>query len=288
MTATALDHVGVAARELDPLAAAYARMGFTLTPRARHSGRELADGPVVPYGTGNRCVMLREGYVELIAILDPAAELNGLDRQLARYAGIHILALGTEAPDDDVARLRRGGLDIPGVAHLERPVSDAEPDGARARFSLVKLPDPPEGRVQLIRHETPEALWQPRFLDHANHAVALRAVVLAVAAPAETAARFSRLCGVPATPDPAGGFRLTLARGLVRILPEAALDAVFPGVAAPAVPFIAGVVLGTDDGNRAVTRILAEAGVPHAPAPGGVLVPPEAAGGAALLFGDMP
>ena len=66
----------------------------------------------------------------------------------------------------NLARLRRAGLAIPGVLHLERPVDDADPDGPRARFARLPLPDAPEGRVQLVRHLTPEAIWQERFMSH--------------------------------------------------------------------------------------------------------------------------
>ena len=122
--------------------------------------------------------------------------------------------------------------------------------GARARFARLPLPDAPEGRVQLVRHLTPEAIWQERFMGHPNRAVALEAAILAVAEPAETAARLSRLAGLPVTPDPAGGFALELGRGLVRILPEAALGAGAAGVDAPGAA-VHGRHGGADRGRRA-------------------------------------
>jgi hypothetical protein len=282
--ADALDHVGIAATDLGALAAQWEKLGFCLTPLARHSGRRTPDGPVVPFGTGNRCVMLREGYLELIAIVDPGAFSNTLDRFLARYAGIHILALSIEDEAANLARLRRAGIDIPGVAYLERPVDDADPDGPKARFVRLPLPDPAEGRIQLIRHLTREAIWQERFMTHPNRAVALSEVVLAVAAPAETGARFSVLAGRPLVPDPAGGYALALPRGRVRILPAAALEAVFPAVTIPCLPFIAGITLRTDDNNAAAARLLAERAIAHRAVPGGVLVDPSASGGVAIRF----
>ncbi|MBD0272463.1 MAG: VOC family protein, partial [Acetobacteraceae bacterium] len=206
-TALALDHVGVAARDLAPLAAAFELLGFTLTPVARQSGRRAPDLPVEPYGTGNRCAFLRHGYIELIAILDPARFDNGLGGWLSRYAGAHIVALAMGDEAGNLERLRRGGVAIPGVAYLERPV---EPGGPVARFARLPLPDAPEGRLQLIRHLTPELVWQDRWMAHANGATALEGVVLAAAEPADTAARLSRLAGLPVRPDPLGGFRLTL------------------------------------------------------------------------------
>lgn len=291
-TAVALDHVGVAARDLGPMAAAYERLGFTLSPVAQQSGRRRPELPVEPFGTGNRCAFLRHGYIELIAILDPALYDNTLNAFLARYAGMHILALAMTEEEANLARLRAAGLDIPGVAWLERPV---EPGGPVATFARLPLPDPPEGRVQLIRHLTPELVWQEKWMDHANKALALEEAILSARAPAETAARLSRLAGLPVEPDPAGGYLLRLpgaARAAgpfapametrVRVLTEAALAEVLPGVTPPASPFMAGMVIRTEDGGAAARRVLA--GLPTVAAPQGLMVPPAFAAGAAVVF----
>jgi hypothetical protein len=291
-TAVALDHVGVAARDLGPMAAAYERLGFTLSPVAQQSGRRRPELPVEPFGTGNRCAFLRHGYIELIAILDPALYDNTLNAFLARYAGMHILALAMTEEEANLARLRAAGLEIPGVAWLERPV---EPGGPVATFARLPLPDPPEGRVQLIRHLTPELVWQEKWMDHANKALALEEAILSARAPAETAARLSRLAGLPVEPDPAGGYLLRLpgaARAAgpfapametrVRVLTEAALAEVLPGVTPPASPFMAGMVIRTEDGGAAARRVLA--GLPTVAAPQGLMVPPAFAAGAAVVF----
>ncbi|MGH7051999.1 MAG: VOC family protein [Acetobacteraceae bacterium] len=283
-TAEALDHVGIAGADLAKLSAVYETLGFALTPIARHSGRRTPDGPIVPFGTGNRCAMLREGYLELIAVVDPEGFTNSLEFSLGRYAGLHILALGIDDEEANLARMRAGGVKVPGIAYLERPVDDADPGGPKARFARLPLPDPPEGRIFLIRHLTPEAIWQERFLAHPNHATGLKEVVVVTTAPAESAARFSLLAGLPVTPDPAGGFALHLPRGQVRIVPPEALAAILPGVAVPALPFIAGITIKTDDANAAIRRLVGERGIAHQEAAGGILVDPAAAGGAALLF----
>lgn len=279
-TATSLDHVGLVGRDAGLLHARFEALGFHLTPLSRQSGRLQADGPVVPWGTGNRCAMLRHGYIELLAILHPALPANGLDRFLDRYAGMHILALGIEDEDANLARLRRAGLAIPGVLHLERAVDDADPAGPRARFARLPLPDAPEGRVQLIRHLTPGAIWQERFMAHPNQAMGLETAILVAATPAETAARLSRLSGRPVQPDPAGGFQLALPAGNVRVLSPETLPSVLPGVVPPCLPFMAGMVVRTADAAAA-----AQALTPGLlPVPGGLMAPPAIAGGAALVF----
>jgi hypothetical protein len=188
--------------------------------------------------------------------------------------------------------MRAAGIDIPGIAWLERPV---EAGGPIAKFARLPFPDPPEGRVQLIRHLTPELVWNPKWMDHANKAEALEEVIISTTTPAETAARLSRLTGLPVEPDPADGFLLRLPGAAaaagpfapvmetrVRILTEAALPSVLPGVSAPASPFMAGMVIRTADGGAAARRLLS--GLPTVEAPAGVMVPPAFAAGTAVVF----
>lgn len=275
--ATCLDHVALVAADPAALHGAFERLGFTLTPLARQSGRLRADGPLEPWGTANRCAMLREGYLELQAITDPALPTNGLDRFLARYQGLHNATFGMDDEHANLARLRRARLDIPGILTLERPVDDADPTGPTARFARLPLPDAEEGRLQLVRHLTPETIWQDRFLDHPNRAVALETLIMAAERPATTAAKLSALTGWPVIPDPAGGFRLDLPRGTVRVLTTAGLSAVLPDLAPPCLPFMAGIVLRTDDGAAAARRHSPEG---HATPHGWCVL----AGGAAIVF----
>ena len=282
MSGAALDHVGVVARDLAALAAQYERLGFALTPLARQ-----ADGRI-----GNRCVMLLRSYIELLAVVDPMASSATLDRFLARHTGIHILAFAMHDAQAALNRLRRAGIDAPPIQMLERATDDSDPAAPRARFRLVQLPDQPEGRINLVQHLTPEALWQERLLRHPNHAATLAEVVLAVAQPAETAARFSRLVGAAAIPDPAGGFALDPAHGRVRFLSDTALHAVLPGCNlanndGTGLPRIVALAVGTADGNAAIGRLLAERDIAHRADADTLVVAPDAAGGVALRFAPV-
>ncbi len=290
-TALALDHLGLCARDPAPLWAAWEAIGFALSPMAQQSGRRTPEGPVEPFGSGNRCAFLRHGYVELLGILDPALFANGVDRFVERYEGAHILALSIGDAEGNLERLRRGGLDIPGIAWLQRPV---EPGGPIARFARLPFPDAPEGRVQLVQHLTPELVWDARWMGHRNGAIALESAILASADPAATTARLAKLSGLPAEPDPVAGFRLRLpgaarAAGpdsprmetLIRVLPPEALPRLLPGVGIPSLPFMAGMVIRTEDGGAKARALL---GPGLRDAPDGAMVPPEQAGGCAVIF----
>lgn len=216
--AIGLDHAGIVAADLDAAAAAFTALGFHLTPVAAHaSGR-----------TANRCAMFRDGgYLELMATVPGQASAT-LDRFLARGPGAHILALDIPETDAAVDRLARAGI----AAEASIAERDAGPGGPKARFAVIMPPDPPAGRVLLIRHLTRDLLWRPEHMVHPNGALALIEAVFATETPAETVSYLSRLTGRPAEPDPLGGYRIALARGVIRVLPARSAAAVFPGLAA--------------------------------------------------------
>ena len=245
--AIGLDHVGIVGADLEALARAFFGLGFHLTPRATHaSGR-----------TANRCVMLRDGgYLELMATV-PGKSSVTLDRFLARGPGAHILAMEV---DDEVAaldRLRRAGITTE-VSLTERA---ADQQGVKVRFALVLPPDPPEGRMLLIRHLTRDLLWRPDNVEHPNHAVALAEVVYASDTPAETMTRLSRLAGRPAEPDPLGGYRIPLVRGMLRILPHAAAAMLFPGASGGGP--LSGLTIAVEPSNDTTVRASGETRPAH-------------------------
>jgi len=271
MRRVALDHVGVVARDLTAVASQYEQLGFTLTPLSLQ-----AEGRV-----GNRCVMLRGTYLELLAVVDPTRGSATLDRFLARYAGVHIVACSTDDLSAELTRLQRAGVAAPAITHSKRAVDAADPAGPQAEFALIQLPDQPEGRFNLVRHLTPDALWQDRFLRHPNNATTLEAVDLVVQDVWDTAARLSRLIGCVATPDLAGSVVLALAHGIVHLLP--------PDGGCAVVPRISGLRLRTSDGNAALRRRLIERTVAYQADGDALVVPATVAGGVTMRFlpGDM-
>ncbi|MGE0415381.1 MAG: VOC family protein [Acetobacteraceae bacterium] len=246
--AVGLDHVGIVGPDLDSLAEIFATIGFQVMPRATHDGGR----------TGNRCIMLHGSYLELVATVDGGTSAT-LARFLARHAGIHILALAIDAEAPVLARLQRAGLQGLHASGTERALDDSRPDGPHVAFSLIAPPDLPEGRLLLIRHLTPDTLWQPTALRHDNAAHDLTEITILSAAPAATAARLSTLAGWPVIPDPAGGYDLDLPRGRVRILPPEAR----PDATSLVLPRIAGLTLRTSDGNASLSQRLKDRHIPH-------------------------
>lgn len=241
-----IDHVAHFVPHIDAASAALEQAGFTLTPFSAQSHRLEPGGPLTPAGAGNRCVMLREGYLEFLTPTGDTPIAQQLRNAIQRYTGVHLIALGTAAPEADHARLEKNGFaPLPPVA-LQREIGTSEGSGT-ARFTVVRVPPGTmaEGRIQYCQQHTPELLWQPRWLKHHNRARGLAAVVICVADAQEAAQRYARYTGLLA--QVAGAqWRIDTQRGALLFVTPATLEKHL-GLTAPALPWIAGYVMTSDD-----------------------------------------
>ena len=206
-----LDHVSHFVPALDAAGAALRSLGFAVTPV---SAQQTQDGPA---GTSNVCVMLEDGYLEFLAPTAETPNAARLRAAMQRYPGVHLACFGTPAAEDEHARLGWHGFEPQPLVHLERPV-DADGERMQARFSVVRpgADKMPEGRIQFVEHLTPEALWQARYLGHANGVTGLACVLVVAGDATQTAARWARFAAL--LPQPAGAFvHLQTGRGHVLI-----------------------------------------------------------------------
>ena len=231
-----LDHVSHFVPDLDAAGALLAQLGFAVTPV---SAQVTQDGPA---GTSNRCVMLREGYLEFLA---PAADTPNARRMRAsmkRYRGVHLACFGTSAAEEEHARLAASGFAPQPLVHLERKVAG----GMKVRFRVVRAAPGkmPEGRVQYVQHLVPEAIWRPAQLRHRNGVLGLAAAYVVAANPVRAAARWARFMG--GLPRREGKLvSLETDRGKVLIGTRAQMKALLG--AAPPSPGIAGYALACRD-----------------------------------------
>jgi len=241
-----LDHVAHFVPHVDSASSALEKLGFTLTPFSEQSHRTEPGGPLMPAGAGNRCVMLEQGYLEFLTPTGDTPVAGQLRTAIKRYTGPHLVAFGTRAPEADHARLASGGFAPLEPVALQREIGTLSGTGT-ARFTVVRVPPGtmPEGRIQFCRHHTPELLWQPRWMEHANGAVALNGVVLCVADPQEAARRFGRYSGLLAQVS-GGVWRISTARGYLLFLDRETLLRRLD-VVPPSLPWIAGCVLRSED-----------------------------------------
>lgn len=239
-----LDHVGFFVPDMSRAAAAMEALGFSLTPFTRQTTVDPVHGGQVAQGTANRCAMLERGYLEVLTPVADTALAAEMRAGLARYAGLHLIALAVADAAAHHARLRAAGFDPRPPVHLRRPVEI----GARTReaaFTVIRVPPRmmPEGRVQILTHHTPEVVWRAGATAQPNGATALSAVLLCVADPETVAARYARFAGRGAGTR-GGTWSVVLDRGRIDFVDPARCAEVLGGPP-PAVPCLAAVALGT-------------------------------------------
>jgi hypothetical protein len=227
-----LDHLGHFVPDLDAAAAIWEKLGFAVTPLSVHQ----VGGK--PAGTSNRCVMLDEGYLELLAPTADTPNARRVRERMKRFVGVHLACFGTPTAEAEHQRLAAHGFEPDAVVRLERKIET----GDTVRFAVVYVPPDkmPEGRVQYCEHLTPGEVWREGFVNP----FALRAVYVVADEPEEAAARWGRFGGLLPRPED-GLVRLDTKRGRVVIGTRKRLAQLL-GEAPPA-PALAGYSLGCAD-----------------------------------------
>lgn len=233
-----LDHLGHFVPDLDAAAAVWEKLGFKVTPTSVHqvSGK--------PAGTSNRCVMLEEGYLELLAPTMDTPNAQRVRDRMKLFVGVHLACLGTPDAAAEQRRLADHGFEPEPVVRLERKV-----DNGHARFNVVYVPPGrmPEGRVQYCEHLTPEQVWRDGFVNRFR----LSAVYVVADDPKEVAARWGRFGGLLPRPED-GLVRFDLARGRVVIGTRKNMERLLGNV--PPAPALAGYALSCSDPDAFAAR----------------------------------
>lgn len=177
-----VDHVSHFVTDLDAAARAFETLGLKVTPT---SVQTTADGPV---GASNRCVMLDEGYIELLSPTHDTPSARRLRAYMEKYTGVHLVCFGTPDAEGEQRRLQSHGFDAQ-LVEFERKVKSGV-----ARFKAVRVPPEtmPEGRIQYVEQLAPEHVWLPGFVNPPR----LDEVDVAATDPVEAAARWARFTGL--------------------------------------------------------------------------------------------
>jgi catechol 2,3-dioxygenase-like lactoylglutathione lyase family enzyme len=267
-----IDHVVILARDLDAARGRFARLGFTLSPRGRHSDH---------IGTANHTIMLREDYVELLGVLRPTEANARWRTALERREGIGTVAFRTRSAAQTASELRALGFPVGAPLHFSRPIEGH----GEAAFDVALFP--PESTPQLdvfaCEHLTPENVWRPALMEHANGAVALASVTVVTEDPAAVQDAYERLLGPGRVRRSEDALVVDTGSAPIRFMRRDALAARYRGIplaeAAPPHP----AVLGVRVRDLAETR-RALAGIETVEREGALLVPPAAACGVLLEF----
>lgn len=254
-----LDHAGYFTGDLTAAGRALERLGFAVSPINLQQNADAA-GALNPSGTSNRLAVLRRGFLEVLAATHDTPLGDQLKAALARYAGLHLIALSHADIPGQRERLISRGFAMQEVVNLRR--HKQTPEGLReVRWSVLR-PEPgvmPEGRVQFAYCHTPELTWPEPAAPLANGADGLTDILLIVADRHSAAERFGRFAGR----DPFDEGRLTIVpldRGRL-VFAEPEIASTIPNFTLPNIPYMAGQALRCNDLDR-LRIILKRANIP--------------------------
>jgi catechol 2,3-dioxygenase-like lactoylglutathione lyase family enzyme len=281
-----INHVGMAVRDLAETTARYEAMGFRLTPYSPHSAAWKPGDPVQPLGSGNRCVMFENTYLEILASEDPRKPAARITNFLKHHQGAHIVCFDCGDCEFVDQRVRGHGFETSGVIPLQREIDT--PNGVRtAKFVRTQFApkDSPEGYIQASTHLTPEYIYQPRYIGHANGCFRLSEAIMVTDDLPSFTKRYEAYIGAAPSRDGAVVyFRLPLGTTLTLVDVRHAA-AMLPGTLLPPIPGIAAVVFRTNSMAGLKDR-LSGRGFSASETSDRILVPAEEASGVAVLFAD--
>jgi len=283
--ARGLDHVVHAVRDLDACAALYERLGFIVGARNRHD-----------WGTHNRVVQLAGFFVELLTVGEPdklgqdgLSQLFGARNRdfLVRHEGLSGLLLESRDAAADAARFRDAGIAASEALRFER--EGRRPDGTpiRLAFSLAFARDPAgaESIFASCQQHFPENFWNPAFQQHRNGATGVAGVVMVAENPSDHHIFLSALTGERELLATSSGVTVQTPRGTIQVMEPSAYERYF-GVAPP--DFARGARLAAlifAVRERAhVAALLEQARMPAAERMSRIVVGPQEAMGAAIVF----
>jgi Glyoxalase-like domain len=281
-----LDHIVHAARDLDAAAEFYRRAGFTVGARNRHS-----------WGTHNTIVQFPGVFVELVAIGEPELIRIGapgtfsfgafLRDFLAREEGLAMVVLEGKGAAADAAAFRDAGIGDFKPFNFEREARRPDGSPTRVAFSLVFAADekaPDIGYFTCEQHH-PENFWNPAFQHHANGVATVAGIVMVAENPEDHRHFVSSFSGERQIDADASGVSVTTPRGVIQVMNPDAWRAV-TGTEPPDLmrgAHLAAIRFAVRD-KAAAMAALKNSGIAASERNGRVVVPPDAAHGATLIF----
>lgn len=280
-----LDHVVHAVRDLPQASALYQRLGFQVSARNVH-----------PWGTHNAIVQLPGFFIELLAVAEPdklggegLAKHFGAFQQtfLHEREGLSMLVLSSLDARRDAESFAQAGIARSEALTFTRIGENALGAPVNVGFTLAFAADPlsPETGFAICQHLTPDAFWSRAKQVHANGAVRVLGAVLVADNPTDHHIFLSSFSGVRDIHATSAGIDVKTPRGDIHILSPVAFSRQY-GVEwrldGEGACFGAVRVAVADIG--ALQSQLADAKIAFIAINQKLIVPPEAAMGATLIF----
>jgi len=192
-----LDHLVINTHfEMNAAQAIFEQLGFTLTPRGRHS-----------LGSINHLMVFDNDYLELIGLPSDGGPLR--KEVLDSPVGIDGLVFQTSDASRTHQLLQAKGFALQPVQAFSRPV---ELDGvvAEARFETVRF-EPGQfnaGRLYYCKHFTPELVWRAEWQAHHNGVSKLAGLAIVCESPKQEARHYVAAAGGVAVAGANGEYRV--------------------------------------------------------------------------------
>lgn len=278
---TGIDHALIGVEDLEDARSIYEKLGFTPTPRGSHIG----------WGTANYCIMFEENYIELLGIVDPSLETNGLDSALAEGGeGLLGVALASDDPEATHQSLVDDGLEPSALLALKRKLELPEGD-VLPEFKLIRLTSSAgltAKNLFICHHMTPELVRQPDWLEHPNGAKYINSIVVVVEDPAVLASYYQRLCGSINVTLTDNTLTVHFGRGSLIFVNDRDIDLMFPGLTIsdemPALPHLIAMTIAVENLEQTEKFLKENGGAPQKIANGTLRVDPADACGLLLEF----
>ena len=192
-----LDHLVINTHfEMNAAQTIFEQLGFTLTPRGRHS-----------LGSINHLMVFENDYLELIGLPSDGGPLR--KEVLESPVGIDGLVFQTSDAARTHQLLQANGLAVQPVQAFTRPV---ELDGvvSEARFETVRF-EPGQfnaGRLYYCKHFTPEFVWRKEWQAHRNGVSAISGLLIVCESPEQEATHYVAAAGGVAVTGTNGEYRV--------------------------------------------------------------------------------
>lgn len=281
-----LDHVVHAVRDLDAAADFYARAGFQVGQRNRH-----------PWGTHNRIIQLPGFFIELLEVAEPEKivpfapgqfSFGAFQRDfLKTHEGLSMVLLASTDARADAKLFDEAGIGGFEVFEFER--EGAGPGGApvKVAFSLAFARDrlSPHAGFAVCQHHFPQNFWNPARQVHGNGTVGVGGLILVADNPADHHIFLSAFTGVRVLHSNSIGVKSVTPHGDIDLMEVPSFRDQF-GVAktmAGEGAELSGLRFEVCDLDRLEAQLRAS-GIAHHRRVGRVVISPEAAFGATLIF----
>lgn len=179
-----LDHLVINTHfEMNAAQTIFEQLGFTLTPRGRHS-----------LGSINHLMVFENDYLELIGLPSDGGPLR--KEVLESPVGIDGLVFQTADAAQTHQLLQANGLAVQPVQAFTRPV-ELEGVVSEARFETVRF-EPGQfnaGRLYYCKHFTPELVWRKEWQAHRNNVRKLAGLLIVCESPQQEATRYMAAAG---------------------------------------------------------------------------------------------